>query len=120
MSFKSTVRHTGDVAIIDMSGRLTLGEGCGALRAAVKDLIAQGAKKVLVNLKDVSYIDSSGLGEMVSSYATVTNAGGQIKLLNAQSRVRDLLTITKLFSVFEDFTEESAALASFRPEAARA
>jgi len=118
MSFKSTVRHTGDVAIVDLSGRLTLGEGCGALRAAVKDLAAQGAKKILVNLKDVSYIDSSGLGEMVASYATVTNAGGQIKLLNAQTRVRDLLTITKLFSVFEDFPNEAAAVASFRGEAA--
>lgn len=120
MSFKSTVRRTGDVAIVDLSGRLTLGEGCGALRAAVKDLAAQGAKKILVNLKDVSYIDSSGLGEMVASYATVTNAGGQIKLLNAQTRVRDLLTITKLFSVFEDFPNEAAAVASFRGEAANA
>ena len=120
MSFKATVRHVGDVAIVDLAGRLTLGEGCGTLRSTIKDLIAQGGKKILVNLKDVSYIDSSGLGEMVGSYASVNNAGGVIKLLNAQSRVHDLLTVTKLYSVFESFSNESVALISFTGEAARA
>ena len=121
MSFKATVRHTGDVAIVDLAGRLTLGEGSGILRSTIKDLIAQGQKKILVNLKEVSYVDSSGLGELVGAYASVTNAGGQIKLLNAQNRVRDLLTITKLYSVFEDFSNEAMALISFTGgEAARA
>jgi anti-sigma B factor antagonist len=121
MSFKATVRRTGDVAIVDLAGRLTLGEGSGTLRTTIKDLIAQGQKKILVNLKDVSYIDSSGLGEMVGAYASVSNAGGQIKLLNAQNRVRDLLTVTKLYSVFEDFSSEASALATFTGgDAARA
>ena len=113
MSFKATVRRTGDVAIIDLAGRLTLGDGSGTLRSNIKDLIAQSSKKILVNLKDVTYIDSSGLGEMIGSYASVTNAGGEIKLLGAQDRVRDLLTITKLYSVFEDFSNENQAIASF-------
>ena len=120
MSFKATVRQSRDVAIVDLAGRLTLGEGSGTLRSTIKDLIAQGQKKILLNLKDVSYIDSSGLGEMISSYASVTNAGGQIKLLQTQSRVRDLLTVTKLYSVFEDFSNEGIAVASFAGEAARA
>ena len=121
MSFKATVRHTGDVAIVDLAGRLTLGEGSGALRSTIKDLIAQGDKKILLNLKDVSYIDSSGLGEMIGSYASVANAGGRIKLLNAENRVRDLLTVTKLYSVFEDYSNEAIAVISFSgSEAARA
>ena len=121
MSFKATVRQTGDVAIVDLAGRLTLGEGSGALRSAIKDLLAQGRRKILLNLKEVSYIDSSGLGEMISSYASVTNAGGHIKLLNTQNRVRDLLTVTKLFSVFEDFADEATAVKSFAAgDAARA
>lgn len=120
MSFKATVRHTGDVAIVDLGGRLTLGDGSGTLRSTIKELIGAGSKKILVNLKDVSYIDSSGLGEMVSSYASVNSAGGQIKILNAQSRVRDLLTVTKLFSVFESFSDEAIALISFAGTAAKA
>ena len=120
MAFKASVRHTGDVGIVDLSGRLTLGEGCGTLRDTIKDLIAKGDRKLLVNLKDVTYIDSSGLGELVGSYASVTNAGGQIKLLGSQNRVRDLLTVTKLYSVFEDFSNEAQAVASFGAEAARA
>ncbi len=120
MSFKATVRNTGDVAIVDLAGRLTLGEGSGTLRSTIKDLLAQGSKKILLNLKEVGYIDSSGLGEMVASYASVTNGGGRIKLMNAEARVRDLLTVTKLYSVFEDFSNESTAIASFKGEAARA
>jgi anti-sigma B factor antagonist len=120
MAFKASVRHTGDVAIVDLSGRLTLGEGCGTLRDTIKDLIAKGGRKILVNLKDVSYIDSSGLGELVGSYASVTNVNGQIKILNAQSRVHDLLTVTKLYSVFEAFSDEPTALTSFVTPAASA
>lgn len=120
MAFKATVRHMGDVAIVDLAGRLTLGEGCGTLRQTIKDVVAGGDKKILLNLHDVSYIDSSGLGEMVGSYASVANAGGCIKLLNAQSRVQDLLTITKLYSVFESFDNEAKALMSFTGTAASA
>lgn len=120
MAFKATVRHTGDVAIVDLSGKLTLGEGCGMLRETIKSAIARGDRKILVNLKDMTYIDSSGLGELVGSYASVTNAGGTIKLLHAQSRVHDLLTITKLFSVFESFSNEAIALISFSGSAANA
>jgi len=120
MAFKVTVRHIGDVAIVDLAGKLTLGEGCGLLRQSIKDAIANGDRKILVNLKDTTYIDSSGLGELVGSYASVRNAGGEIKLLHAQSRVSDLLTITKLFSVFESFSNEAIALISFSGSAASA
>ena len=120
MAFKATVRHTGDVAIVDLAGRLTLGEGCGTLRDTIKSAIGAGDKKILVNLKDVTYIDSSGLGELVGSYASVANAGGTIKLLNAQSRVHDLLTMTKLYSVFESFNDEAVAVISFASSAASA
>jgi anti-sigma B factor antagonist len=113
MSLKAVVRHSGDVAIIDLSGRITLGEGAGLLRSTIKDLVAAGHKKILLNLKDASYIDSAGLGEMVGSYATVTNQGGDVKLLNVQSKVTDLLQITKLFTVFATYTDETEAVRSF-------
>ena len=113
MSVKAGVRHSGNVAIVDLSGRITLGEGSGLLRSTIKDLVAAGQNKILLNLKEVSYIDSAGLGEMVGSYATVTDQGGDIKLLNVQSKVGDLLQITKLFTVFATYTNEDEALRSF-------
>jgi anti-sigma B factor antagonist len=113
MSAKATVRQSGNVTIIDLSGRITLGEGCGLLRSTVKDLVGAGHNKILLNLKEVSYIDSAGLGEMVGLYASVTNMGGEVKLLNVQSKVHDLLQITKLFTVFVTYTDESEALNSF-------
>ena len=113
MSVKAAVRHSGNVAIVDLSGRVTLGEGAGLLRSTMKDLVAGGQNKVLLNLKDVSYIDSAGLGEMVGSYASITNQGGDIKLLNVQSKVGDLLQITKLFTVFATYTNEDEAVRSF-------
>ncbi len=119
MAFKAAVRHTGDVAIVDLSGRLTLGEGSGTIRNTIKDLVGKGEKKIVLNLKDVSYIDSSGLGEMVGAYASVTNAGGEIKLLNTQSKVHDLLQVTKLMTVFADFTDEGSAVRSFSRGAAQ-
>ncbi len=119
MSAKATVRQSGNVSIVDLSGRITLGgEGAGLLRGTVKDLVAAGHNKILLNLKDVSYIDSAGLGEMVGSYATVTNQGGDIKLLNVQSKVSDLLQITKLFTVFATYTDENEAVRSFTAAAA--
>jgi len=118
MSLKATVRQAGDVAIVELAGRITLGEGSGTVRSTIKDLVNSGRKNILLNLKDVSYIDSAGLGEMVGSYATVTNSGGSIKLLHPQAKVHDLLQVTKLYTVFIAFDDEMAALRSFAPGAA--
>ena len=85
------------------AGKITLGEGSGLLRTTIKDLVTAGHKAILLNLQDVSYLDSAGLGEMVGSYATVTNQGGHVKLLNVQSKVHDLLQITKLYTVFATY-----------------
>ncbi|PWU02230.1 MAG: anti-sigma factor antagonist [Terriglobia bacterium] len=112
MSFKAAVRHTGDVAIVDLAGRLTLGDGSGTIRNTIKDLVTKGDKKILLNLNEVTYLDSSGLGEMVGAYATVTNAGGEIKVMNTQ-RIHDLLQVTKLYTVFPDYNDEDTAVRSF-------
>ena len=106
-------RQVGDVTVVDANGRITLGEGASVFRDTIRDLAAKGNKKILVNLADVSYIDSSGIGEMVSSFTTVTNHGGQLKLLSLTKRVKDLLQITKLYTVFEVFEDESSAVRSF-------
>jgi anti-sigma B factor antagonist len=113
MSLKATVRNSSDVAIVDLAGRLTLGEGSGLVRNTIKELVNTGRKNILVNLKDVSYIDSAGLGELVGSYATVTNTGGNIKLLNPQAKVHDLLQVTKLYTVFIAYDDEPEAVRSF-------
>jgi anti-sigma B factor antagonist len=106
-------RQVGDVTVVDATGRITLGEGASIFRDVIRDLAAKGNKKILVNLADVSYIDSSGIGEMVSSFTTVTNHGGQLKLLSLTKRVKDLLQITKLYTVFEVFEDEASAVRSF-------
>jgi anti-sigma B factor antagonist len=103
----------GDVSVVDASGRITLGEGSSAFRELVRDLVSKGNKKILLNLADVSYIDSSGIGELVSGFTTAANNGGQVKLLGLTRRVRDLLQITKLYTVFEVFDDEAAAVSSF-------
>jgi len=113
VSVKLTTRQVGDVTVIDATGRITLGEGASTFRDTVRDLAAKGNKKLLVNLGDVSYIDSSGIGEMVSGFTTVTNHGGQLKLLGLSKRVKDLLQITKLYTVFEVFDDEASAVRSF-------
>jgi len=113
VSVKMNTRQVGDVSVIDASGRITLGEGASAFRDTVRDLASKGDKKLLLNLSDVSYIDSSGIGEMVSGFTTVTNHGGQLKLLGLSKRVKDLLQITKLYTVFEVFDDEAAAVRSF-------
>lgn len=113
MSVKLTTRQVGDVTVIDAAGRITLGEGSSTFRDTLKDLTAAGNKKLLLNLGGVNYIDSSGIGEMVSGFTTVTNQGGQLKLLNLTKRVQDLLQITKLYTVFEVFDDEAAAVRSF-------
>lgn len=113
MSFKATPRETGGVTVIDISGRITLGEGSAALREMVRDLLLKGQKRIILNLGDVNYIDSSGIGELVSGYTTVKNQGGELKLLNLTRKVHDLLQITKLFTVFDVHTDERRALTSF-------
>lgn len=113
MSTKATVRHSGNVAIVDLAGRITLGEGSGMVRNTIKDLVKTGHQNILLNLKDVGYVDSAGLGELVGAYATVTTMGGNIKLLNAQTKVSNLLQVTKLYTVFVTFTDEAEALRSF-------
>lgn len=113
MSVKLTTRQVGDVTVIDASGRITLGEGASNFRDSIRDLVTKGNKKMLLNLGDVSYIDSSGIGELVSGFTTVTNSGGSLKLVGLNKRVKDLLQITKLYTVFEVFDDEAAALRSF-------
>jgi anti-sigma B factor antagonist len=113
VSVKLTARHVGDVTVIDAAGRITLGEGASAFRDMLRDLAAKGDKKILLNLGEVSYIDSSGIGEMVSGFTTLTNHGGQLKLMGLSKRVKDLLQITKLYTVFEVFDHEADAIRSF-------
>jgi anti-sigma B factor antagonist len=113
VSVKLTVRQVGDVVVVDAVGRLTLGEGSSTFRDTLRDLVAQGNKKIILNLGEVSYIDSSGIGELVSAFTTVTNHGGRFKLLSLTKRVQDLLQITKLYTVFEVFDDEAAAVGSF-------
>ncbi len=114
MSVKLTTRQVGDVTVVDAAGRITLGEGASVFRDSVRDLVAKGNKKLLINLSEVSYIDSSGIGEMVSGFTTVTNGGGQLKLVGLSKRVKDLLQITKLYTVFEAFDDETEAVRSFK------
>ena len=114
MSVKITTRQVGDVTVVDAAGRITLGDGASTFRDTVKDLLAGGQKKLLLNLAEVSYIDSSGIGELVSGFTTVTNQGGQVKLLNLTKRVQDLLQITKLYTVFEVFEDEATAVRSYK------
>jgi anti-sigma B factor antagonist len=114
VSVKLTSRQVGDVTVVDAAGRITLGEGASVFRDTIRDLTAKGNKKLLINLSEVSYIDSSGIGEMVSAFTSVTNAGGQLKLLGLSKRVKDLLQITKLYTVFEAFDDETEAVRSFK------
>lgn len=113
MSLTINVRETGDVVILDLSGRITAGEALTTLRDEIRELLGAGQKNILLNLAGVGYIDSSGLGQLVGSYATVTNNGGQLKLLNLDKRVNELMQVTKLYTVFEAHKNETAALKSF-------
>src|SRR3989440_7111338 len=110
---KSSSRQIDGITVLDLSGRITLGEGSVILRDTIRELIGRGQKKILLNLGDVSYIDSSGIGELVSAFTTVRNQGGELKLLNLTKKVHDLLQITKLYTVFEVHNEEAAAIRSF-------
>lgn len=106
-------RTVGDVHILDCSGKIMLGEGTMAVRNSVREVLKNGGKKIVLNLGNVNYIDSSGIGELVSSFTTVTNQGGQLKLLNLTKKIQELLAITKLLTVFQVYDDERAALASF-------
>jgi anti-sigma B factor antagonist len=114
VTLQATTRESNGVSIVDLSGRITLGEGSSTIREMVRDLLGKGQKKILLNLADVNYIDSSGLGELVSAFTTVRNQGGELKLLSLNKKIRDLLQITRLYTVFEVFDQEAAAVASFR------
>lgn len=110
---KATVRQVDSITVIDLSGRITLGEGCTQLRQLIRDLLGKATKNILVNLADVTYIDSSGIGELVSAFTAVSNQGGQLKLLNLTKKVHDLLQITKLYTVFDVHDDEAKAITSF-------
>ena len=107
-------RQAGDVTVLDLSGKITIGEGSVSLRSAIRRLIDEGKKKILLNLADVGYVDSSGIGELVSSYTTIGRESGQLKLLNLTQKIQDLLAITKLLTVFDVYDEEATALNSFK------
>ena len=113
MVMKANTRKVEGVNIIDLSGRITIGEGTVVLRDAVRSLLQRHEKNILLNLADVSYIDSSGIGELVSSFTTLSSQGGKLKLLRLTKKVHDLLSITKLLTVFEVFDDEAKAIQSF-------
>src|SRR5512136_92050 len=110
---KIDTRNVGDVHILDCSGKITLGEGTMAVRNTVREILKNGGKKIVLNLHDVNYIDSSGIGELVSSYTTVTNQGGHLKLVKLTKKIQELLAITKLLTVFSVYDSEQQAISSF-------
>jgi len=113
VSMKASNRQVDGVTVVDMSGRITLGEGSVILRDTIRDLVGKGQKKILLNLGDVTYIDSSGIGELVSAFTAVRREGGELKLLNLTKKVHDLLQITKLYTVFDIKDDETNAIKSF-------
>jgi anti-sigma B factor antagonist len=113
VTMTSSSRQVNGVTIVDLNGRITLGEGSVTVRDTVRDLLAKGNKNIVLNLADVSYIDSSGIGELVSAFTHVRREGGELKLLNLTKKVHDLLQITKLYTVFDIKDDEAAAVAAF-------
>ena len=113
MTLAITTREVDHVTLLDIRGRIVLGDETDALRTAVRDLLARGKKKIILNLADVDYIDSSGVGELVGSFTTVRNAGGELKLLNLTKKVHDILNVTKLYTVFDIRDDEFKAVKSF-------
>src|SRR5215831_10854143 len=114
MSLQATHRDAGPVTVVDLSGRITLGDGSALLRKTIRGLLDDKRTKILLNLADVDYIDSSGIGELVSGYTAVKNQGGDLKLLHLTKKVRDLLQITKLYTMFDMYSDKNATLGSFR------
>jgi anti-sigma B factor antagonist len=113
MSLHATHRDAGQVTVVDLSGRIVLGDGSALLRKTIRALLSDQRKMILLNLADVDYIDSSGIGELVSGYTAVRNQSGELKLLHLTKKVHDILQITKLYTVFDVFTDERTALRSF-------
>jgi anti-sigma B factor antagonist len=111
---KATVRQVEGVVVVDLSGQIKLGEGSSIVRDTVKDLLSKGQKSILLNLANISYIDSSGIGELVAAFTSVRNQGGEMKLLHLTKKVHDLLQITKLYTVFDVRDDEADAVAAFR------
>lgn len=121
MNMTTTTREVGGVLVVDISGRIVLGEESAALRNLVRDLLSKGHRKILFNLQHVSYIDSSGLGHLVSAFTTVQKEKGQLKLLNLTKNVHDVMQITKLYTIFDIMEDEGVAVRSFaQPHAANA
>lgn len=114
MALAIASREVDGVTVLDLSGRITLGEGSVQLRDAIRDLIGKGQRRILLDLGEVNYIDSSGLGELVSAYTTAKNQGAALKLLKLTKKVHDLLQLTKLYTVFEIYDDEASAIASFK------
>jgi anti-sigma B factor antagonist len=106
-------RTNGNVTVLDIHGKITIGEGSVEMRNKIRELLSAGKKDILLNLGDVSYVDSSGIGELVSCYTTVTNQGGRLKLLNLTKKMHELLAITKLLTVFDSYNDENKAIASY-------
>jgi len=113
VGMKASIRQMDQVVVLDLAGQMKLGEGASILRDTVKDLLAKGQKRILVNLGEVNYIDSSGVGELVAAFTSARNQGGDLKLLNLTKKIRDLLQITKLYTVFDVFDDESTAITAF-------
>jgi anti-sigma B factor antagonist len=114
MALSISSREVDGVAVLDLSGRITLGEGSVQLRDAIRELLSSGSKSILLNMGDVSYIDSSGLGELVSAYTSTKNQAASLKLLSLTKKVQDLLQLTKLYTVFDIYDDEAKAIASYR------
>ena len=113
MALTAKVRRVGNVAIVDLTGKVTLGENTGILRDELRSLLSQGNKDIILNMAGVSYVDSAGLGELVGAYTTATNQGGAVKLLHLQGKMKDLMQITKLHTIFPAYEDEQAAVNSF-------
>ncbi|HKV25926.1 MAG TPA: STAS domain-containing protein [Candidatus Acidoferrum sp.] len=114
MALRATYRDAGQATVVDLSGKITLGEGSSLLRTTVRGLLDEKRSKIVLNLADVDYIDSSGIGELVSAYTTTKGRGGELKLLHLTKKVHDLLQLTKLYTVFEVYNDEPTAVSSFQ------
>jgi len=114
MALRATHRDAGETTVVELGGRIILGEGSALLRKTVRGLLEDNRKRLVLNLADVDYIDSSGIGELVSAYTAVKNRGGELKLLHLTKKVHDLLQLTKLYTVFDVYTDEATALRSFK------
>ena len=113
MALTTKNRQVGDVTVVDLHGKITLGENTGILRDELRSLMSQGKKHIVLDMQDVSYVDSAGLGELVGAYTTATNQGGAVKLLHLQGKMKDLMQITKLHTIFPAYDNEQEAIASF-------